>query len=387
MVSAIGKSTEEFYDSLKQGKTNLTFFQLKKKSIPMAAIGPDFDSGSHKGSLPHRYVCAAMDEALAQAGISAEMLASKKVALVGGTMNASCGAILEDFDRFRENTLTAEEKKTLSGYRYNSITDSVALEYELKDERITITNSCATGVSIIEHAKNLILNGSHNICLIFGVDLVNESSLLPMNGLKVLEKETIRPFDKNRKGTLLGDGAGVLVLESLEHARERESDIIAEVRGISIKKDVLNSYFMSSEKCVELTMEEAIRKSNLTTEDIDYINAHGTGTPSNDRIETNCIKQVFQERAYKIPISSTKSFIGHTGAAAGIIEVIAGIMAIKKGIVPPTINYSEPDPECDLNYVPNQAIAKEVDHFMSNSLGFGGVNASIVISKILQEQP
>jgi 3-oxoacyl-[acyl-carrier-protein] synthase II len=192
-----------------------------------------------------------------------------------------------------------------------------------------------------------------------------------------------RPFDRDRDGFVLSEGAGVLVLEEYEHAKKRGAYIYAELLGFGMSCD--GSHITAPEpsgKGACQAMNEAMRDANITPEQLSYINAHGTGTQLNDISETNAIKSVFKDQAYKIPISSTKSHLGHLLGASGGVELIVSALAIKNSVIPPTINHENPDPECDLDYVPLTAREAQVNYAMSNSFGFGGHNASIVIGKI-----
>jgi 3-oxoacyl-[acyl-carrier-protein] synthase II len=191
-----------------------------------------------------------------------------------------------------------------------------------------------------------------------------------------------RPFDKERDGFLMGEGAGILILETLEHARQRGSQILAEVSGYGTTDDAHHiSAPAENGAGAAISMKLALEDAGLTINDIEYINAHGTSTPLNDKSETAAIKTVFGEQAYQIPVSSTKSMTGHLLGASGAVEAAFCIMAIRDQILPPTINYHTPDPECDLDYVPNQARRASPRHVMSNSFGFGGHNATLVITR------
>jgi 3-oxoacyl-(acyl-carrier-protein) synthase len=191
-----------------------------------------------------------------------------------------------------------------------------------------------------------------------------------------------RPFDKNRSGFVMGEGAAVLVLESLEHALARSAHIFGEIKGYGNTNDAFHisapaENGIGAALCMQIALEDA----GLTTSEIGYINAHGTSTSLNDKSETAAIKTVFGEQAYRVPISSTKSMTGHLLGAAGAVEALICVKVLQDSILPPTINYETPDPECDLDYVPNLARHVKVDHIMSNSFGFGGHNASIIISR------
>jgi 3-oxoacyl-[acyl-carrier-protein] synthase II len=194
-----------------------------------------------------------------------------------------------------------------------------------------------------------------------------------------------RPFDKTRDGFVIAEGSGMLVLEELEHAQRRGATIHAEILGYGTTDDAFHvTAPMASGEGAQMAMKKALRSANLTVNDIDYINAHGTGTPLNDSSETKAVKGMFGEKAYDIPISSTKSVTGHMLGAAGSAEAIFSILAIQTHTIPPTINLRTHDPECDLNYVPNHSISRKVDRVMSNSFGFGGHNAVLVIGKYEQ---
>jgi 3-oxoacyl-[acyl-carrier-protein] synthase II len=191
-----------------------------------------------------------------------------------------------------------------------------------------------------------------------------------------------RPFDKNRSGFVMGEGAGILVLESLEHARARGALILGEIRGYGTTNDAFHISAPAENGIgAALCMQLALADAGLTINEIGYINAHGTSTQLNDKSETAAIKTVFGEHAYRIPVSSTKSMTGHLLGAAGAVEAVICVKVLEDSIIPPTINYETPDPECDLDYVPNIARHVKVDHIMSNSFGFGGHNASIIISR------
>jgi 3-oxoacyl-[acyl-carrier-protein] synthase II len=191
-----------------------------------------------------------------------------------------------------------------------------------------------------------------------------------------------RPFDKERDGFLMGEGAGILILESLEHAQARGAAILCEISGYGTTDDAYHiSAPAENGAGAAISMKLALEDAGLQLTDIDYINAHGTSTPLNDKSETAAIKTVFGERAYKIPVSSTKSMTGHLLGASGAVEAVFSIRAIRESFIPPTINYQTPDPECDLDYVPNQPRKADLAHVMSNSFGFGGHNATLVFSK------
>jgi 3-oxoacyl-[acyl-carrier-protein] synthase II len=265
----------------------------------------------------------------------------------------------------------------------------LAIQFGFRGPNIAVVTACATGTNAIGEAAEIIRRGQADAMLAGGA----EASIVPiaMAGLASTTalstrnhepEKASRPFDLNRDGFLLGEGAAVMVLESLEHARGRGANIIGEIVGYGSTNDAYHITAPADEGAgAARCMQMALDSSGLSIEKIDYINAHGTSTPLNDKNETAAIKTVFREQAYNIPISSTKSMTGHLLGASGAIEALLCVKALEKNILPPTINYETPDPECDLDYVPNKPREKELTHVMSNSFGFGGHNATIVISK------
>ncbi len=265
----------------------------------------------------------------------------------------------------------------------------VAIHLGVRGPNLAVVTACATGTNAIGEAAEIIRRGQADVILAGG----SEAGVIPiaMAGLSAMTalstrnddpRGASRPFDLHRDGFVMGEGAGVLVLEALEHAQARGAPILAEFLGYGSTND---AYHVSAPaengagaaRCMRMAIEDA----GLRLEDIDYINAHGTSTPLNDRSETAAVKTVFGELAYRIPISSTKSMTGHLLGASGAIEALFCVKVLQDGILPPTINYTTPDPECDLDYVPNQARSVAVEKVMSNSFGFGGHNAVIILGK------
>jgi 3-oxoacyl-[acyl-carrier-protein] synthase II len=253
---------------------------------------------------------------------------------------------------------------------------------------MSLATACASGNNAIGEAMEMIRRGSAD-AMIAGA---SEAALvsLAMAGMNVMgalstrnedPQTASRPFDKNRDGFLMGEGAGVLILETLKHAQARGANILCELTGYGTTDDAYHiSAPAENGAGAALSMKLALENANLGIGDIEYINAHGTSTPLNDKSETAAIKTVFGEQAYKIPISSTKSMTGHMLGASGAVEAVVSIMAMLTGEVPGTINYETPDPECDLDYIPNQKRKLKPKHVMSNSFGFGGHNATLVFS-------
>ncbi len=271
----------------------------------------------------------------------------------------------------------------------NAVSSHIAIQFGLLGPNMVVSSACASGTHGIGEAFRKVQYGETDICVTGGVEAsLTQFTLGAYCSLRVLSKrndspqEASRPFDKERDGFVLGEGAGMLVLEELTHARKRNAHIYAEVIGYAATSGAHHIVMPQPEgKDAALTMALALKDASLRPQDIDYINAHGTSTQANDRAETRAIKEVFGEYAYKIPISATKSMIGHTIGAAGAIEAVACALVIKNGIIPPTINQTHKDPDCDLDYVPNQARQADVKTVLSNSFGFGNCNACITFKK------
>lgn len=380
--SSIGIGVKSFYKSLKSGISKFERIDYGEKSFPFARI----EDSKHNSYFFRELASIAFEEAIKQASIDVK---KDRIGIVVGCLTCTYSPILDMFEQLNSKTnyFDESEKNAIIQYSYSSVTDYISEKYGITGERVTLTNACATGINVIQRAKEMIESGDYDICIALSVDTQNTLSFLPLYVLKILAEDEIKPFDLRRKGTVLGDGAGALVLESIDHAKKRGIPILSEIRGICIMNDVDESFFTSSVEgnTIHNTMKNAIKLSGLTNSEIGYINAHGTGTKQNDLTESRAIKNLFGDKAYHIPTNSTKSFIGHTGAASGILEVIAGMTSITENWIHPTLGYAEKDPECDLFYVPNQAIDCNINHFLSNSIGFGGINASIVISKYSED--
>ncbi len=266
----------------------------------------------------------------------------------------------------------------------------ISIRYGLKGPNYATTSACATASHAIADSYLWIERGSADIMICGGSEAaITELSIGGFNAMRAIStwndryKEASRPFDKDRNGFVMGEGAGTLILEEYEHAVKRGAKIYAELSGVGLTGDAhhITAPAPGGEGAVR-SMREAIKDAGLSVTDIDYINAHGTSTPYNDVTETAAIKNLFGEHAYKLVVSSTKSMTGHLLGAAGGIEAIATILAIKNNIVPPTINLDIPDPECDLNYSAKAATPKQINCAISNTFGFGGHNASLLFKKV-----
>ncbi len=393
--NAIGK--EVFWKALSEGKSGIKRikrFDVSSYPTQIAGEIQDFDPSDYmpprdikRTSLASQFAFAATEMAIADS-----QLQIKEDNNTGAIIGVSSSAA--DIIEAQHGIFMLKGLSRVSPFGVTSILPSAPANYisaslGLKGTVVTISNSCAAGMDAIGYAYRSISIGTDDILIAGGV----ESQITPF-GLAMLSAPRImstkndepekasRPFDKMRDGGILSEGAGILILEELQHALDRKCHIYAEILGYSSRCDGNGNYEVGeSESGIERAIRVALKQADLNVNKLDYICAHG---PSDDfdRIETNAIKAVLGEHAYKIPVSSIKSMIGNPLSAAGPLQLIASIMVMEKGIIPPTINYEYPDPNCDLDYVPNKAReCNSIRHILINSHGFGGVNSSLIIKK------
>jgi len=271
----------------------------------------------------------------------------------------------------------------------NMASGQVSMAFELKGPNFTVVTACASGTNAVGEAFRTLQRGDADIIISGGTEApITELSLAGFSSMKALStrnnepSRASRPFDRDRDGFVMGEGAGILVMETLDSALKRNAKIYAEVIGYGTTADAYHLTQPAPEgEGASRAMKAAISDAGISANDVDYINAHGTSTPLNDKFETLAIKHTFGEHAYQLAVSSTKSMTGHLLGAAGAVETIASVLATYNDEIPPTINYENEDPECDLNYVPNKAIKRTVNVALSNSMGFGGHNACIIVKK------
>ncbi len=390
VISPVGDTKDKFWQSIINGKSgikNITTFDTDYYANPNGGEIHDFRPEKYLRDIDVNMLdrsChllqGATSEAMSDADIDSDFYDSFKSGVIIGTTTGTDSSNFHS--KWNSSGFDSVLEEDVIRYRSDTIPNCISNKYNLKGVSILVTNACAAGTYAIGQAMELIKSGKLDFIIAGGTERLSDLAMCGFNATRSLSEDKIRPFAKNRKGLILGEGAGILILEALDNAKKRGANIYGELAGfgLSCDADHITSPTVDGKKAA-LSMRNAIRDSGLSADDIDYISAHGTGTTLNDRMETNAAKIVFGERAYKIPVSSIKSMIGHTLGAAGAIEAVACTLIIKNGIIPPTINYNEKDPLCDLNYVPNNSIEKNVETILSNSYAFGGNNASIIIKK------
>lgn len=399
VVSPVGNHLDEFWNNLIEGKSGiglLTRFDTADLPTKVAGEVKNFEPTEwiNKKESRHmdrfaQFAIAAAKMALQDSGLDLEKVDKERA---GAVMGCGIGGVTT-FEEQKEVLMSKGSGRVTPFFVPMLISNMAAghlsIEFGFQGSSMTIVTACASATNAIGEALRIIQRGEADVVLCGGTEAPITSlafagfcAAKTMSTEKENPKQACRPFDKRRSGFVMGEGAGVLVLESLEHAEARGAHIYAELAGYGSTSDAYHiTTPVPGGAGAARAMRLALKDAGVSVEDVDYINAHGTSTGPNDSTETAAIKTVFGSYAPKLAISSTKSMTGHLMGAAGAIEAIICALSIERGAIPPTTNYGEPDPECDLDYVPNIARKQEVNVAMSNSLGFGGHNATIVLKK------
>jgi 3-oxoacyl-[acyl-carrier-protein] synthase II len=399
-ISPLGSSLDLFWDGLTSGRSGIrriTHFDSSGFPCQISAEVPDFTpedflerKEARRTPRACQFAIGAAVQAVQDAGLIDSALDPERAGVFFGSVVGGADKLAEGVMALYNHGHAKVSPFMLPLGIPNIPAFMIAERFQIVGPNMTISTACATGTQSIGEAAELIRRGAVDVVITGGTEaLIQEWAIagfcamraLPLNYNEKPELASM-PFDAKREGFIMGEGCGVLILESLEHAQQRGARIYAEIAGHASSSD---AYHMAAPEPMGrgpvLAMRWALQDASLPLEAVDYINAHGTSTPLNDSTETKAIKNLFGEHAYKLAVSSTKSMIGHTMGAAGALEAIASIMTIYHGKIPPTINYEDPDPECDLDYTPNQTRLHEVEVAMSNSFGLGGQNACLVMKK------
>jgi 3-oxoacyl-[acyl-carrier-protein] synthase II len=415
-VTPLGNSVKELFDALIEGKNGVgTIFLFNARRFPtrFAAQVKNFDLGRYvkdperwvDSGSNSRFAAAAAQQALADA----DLIENTKVDRTRCGVYLGSGEGIQDFNNLiplvaqtykpegRSVDAAAFAKGGLGQFHAgrefeqepHTTPGHLASYFDLEGPNYNCLTACAASSQAVGEATELIRHGDADIMLSGGAhSMIHPFGVTGFNLLTALSTrndepgKASRPFDKERDGFVLGEGAAMVILEELEHARKRGAPIYGEITGYGSTADAFRVTDSHPDgRGAIACMEQALADSGLAPSDIGYINAHGTSTQVNDRVESLAIKKVLGDWAYKVPVSSSKSMIGHLIAAAGAAELIISLMALLRGVLPPTINYEVPDPECDLDYIPNEAREKKARHALSNSFGFGGQDVSLIVSR------
>ncbi|MBN1882279.1 MAG: beta-ketoacyl-[acyl-carrier-protein] synthase family protein [Deltaproteobacteria bacterium] len=397
-VNAVSKNISEYATALKEGRCGvgpISVFDTTDYRTHTGGEVTDFDPRkmipkefrTHRMSRADLLAFAAAVEALSSAGLFPfpEELASDTGVIIGG----GAGGMLQGEEFFREYITNGPERARFSKMaplHCAASADHIASKFSLFGPKTTFMTACSSSANAMGYAADLIRDGVCRVAVTGGTEPLSRITYAGFNSLRSVDPEYPKPFDKNRQGLSLGEGAGIVILEALSYAKERGANIFAEFLGYGVTCDAHHMTAPDPDAGgAARSMRAALNDAGIDASRIDYINAHGTATPANDAVETAAIKAVFGKRAYDVPVSSTKSMIGHTLGAAGALEAVASILAMNDGFIPPTIHYSEPDPECDLDYVTEGAREGSMDIFLSNSFAFGGNNTTIIIGRFTEE--
>ncbi|MCA9808855.1 MAG: beta-ketoacyl-ACP synthase II [Candidatus Dadabacteria bacterium] len=398
LVTPVGVGNDATWQAVCEGRSGvhrITKFDPTEHKTQIAAEINGFDPELYMNAKEARKTDTFIQYAVTAAKFALEDSGLEITEELSPRMGTIIGSGIGGMETYVNTVLMMNEKGPgrLSPFFITNIINNMAAGYvsiffNAKGPNCCTTTACAASAHAIGYAAQAIRNGEADAMFAGGT----EAPVIPLtfagfNAMRALStrndepSKASRPFDKERDGFIIGEGSGMLILEELESAKKRGAHIYAEIVGYGMSSDASHITAPSldgPERC----MKAALHDGEVNPDEVDYINAHGTSTPLNDANETNAIKQVFGERAYKIPVSSTKSMTGHLLGAAGAVEAAFSVLALEHGILPPTINYEFPDPECDLDYVPNQAREARIRTVLSNSFGFGGTNASLIFRKI-----
>ncbi len=405
LITSLGSTVEEFWGAIKAGKCGISLverFDTSDLPTKVAAQVDSFDPALYMDGKEAKrmdrytqFAMAAAKFAVESSGIGKDSVDPYRFGVLVGSGIGGLETLEQQHSTFLEKGAKRVSPFFIPMMISNMAAGRIAIQYGAKGFNEAVVTACATSTNAIGDAFKVIQRGDADVMITGGCEAAITklafAGFCSANRAMSQSEDPLnasRPFDANRDGFVMGEGAGILVLEEYEHAVERGAVIFAEICGYGCTCDAfhITAPAEGAEGAVR-SMQMAVKDAGIKPEDIDYINAHGTSTPHNDKNETAAIKSAFGEYAYKIPVSSTKSMTGHLLGAAGAIEAIITALSLKEGFVPATINYKNPDPECDLDYVANKGRSVQIKYALSNSLGFGGHNATICLKKYEKDTP
>ena len=398
-VTPVGKTVVSMWENLVAGQSGVgktTAFDASALKVQISAEVKDFDPTTvmdrrevrHSDRYTH-FAMAATAEAVHDAGIDFAGVDPRRAGVIVGTGIGGLTTILQQADVLRERGARRVGPYTVPAMLANTAAGHIAILYCLRGPNLAPTLACATGSAAIGEAFSWIRQGAADVMIaggaeaaICGLSVAGFENMGALSSHNAEPERASRPFDATRDGFVIGEGAGILVLESLAHARARNAPIYGEIAGYGLTADAHHATAPRQDGLGAFeAMQTAVLQAGLAVEDVDYVNAHATSTPLGDAAETAALKQLFGPHAYRLAVSSTKSMMGHLLGAAGAVEAIVCLKTLQEGIIPPTINYETPDPACDLDVVPNHARRRDVRVALSNSFGFGGHNAALVFQR------
>ncbi|MBV9495802.1 MAG: beta-ketoacyl-[acyl-carrier-protein] synthase family protein [Acidobacteria bacterium] len=392
IISPFGRGKAAALDALRSGRSGIKRIESIDASPLHCKIAGEVPREAHQGLFEKadrfsRFALIAADEAAEQAGFASAGFDPERVGALIGTGLGGCETLDAGYKRVYKDGQSRLPPTMIPWSMYNAATSAVATRHQAKGLAYGVVSACASSAHAIGLALQAIRAGSVDAVFAGGADApLSYGILRAWESMRVLAVDNehpeaaCRPFSADRKGLVLAEGAAVLFLESFASARKRGAQILGELAGAGATSDAGHVTDPSADGAAR-AIRMALRDAGLEANDVGYINAHGTATRANDATETAAIKQAFGDDAYRVPISSTKSMHGHAMGASGAIELAASLLAINDGFLPPTINLTEPDPDCDLDYIPNEAREARVDAFLSHSFGFGGMNGVLAVKR------
>ncbi len=399
MITPLGHNVPDNWAALvagHSGTNRITLFDPAGYDSQVAGEVKDFDPTKYIDRKEARrtdrfsqFAMVAAEEALRHANYTVDPADGTRIATIIGTAHGGISTLLAEYDVLRARGPGRVSPFVVPMMLSDMACGNVSIRFGTKAVNYSLVSACASAADSIGEAANIIRRGDADLALAGGAEApITPLTVAGYSAARALgtsnddPARASRPFDAKRTGFIMSEGSGILVLEEEGHARARGAPILAELAGYGATSDAHHITQPDEHGAGAVrAMQKALAQGGLEPDDVHYLNAHGTSTPLNDRLETLAIKRTFGEFAYSLPISSSKSMTGHLLGAAGAVEAIVAVLAIQHGILPPTINYENPDPDCDLDYVPNVARSAAIDVVMSNSLGFGGHNASLVFRR------
>jgi 3-oxoacyl-[acyl-carrier-protein] synthase II len=401
-ISPVGNNVKDTWEALLAGKSGMapiTAFDASAHKTKFAAEVKGFDPAAMFGTRDARkmdrfaqFATAATLEALAHSGLIIDNTNHDRVGILIGSGIGGISTLIEQYEVLRQRGPDRVSPFLIPMMISDSAAGNIAIRVGARGPNMSLATACASGTNALGEAAEMIRRGAADVMIAGAAEAsITAIAMAGMNVMTALStrneapQKASRPFDKDRDGFVMGEGAGILILESLEHAQARGANILCEFSGYGTSDDAHHiSAPAENGAGAVISMQLALKNAGLALDEVDYINAHGTSTHLNDKSETTAIKTLFGAQAYKVPVSSTKSMTGHLLGASGALEGVICSMAIVENTLPPTINYETPDPDCDLDYVPNQPRKVQPRNVMSNSFGFGGHNATLVLSRFNQ---